>query len=52
LRGGHRLSGRAEHTADSLTVDLGDPRRLALVVTSLSESGDDPCDEALMSNLF
>jgi hypothetical protein len=52
LRGELRIGGCAKHTADSVTVDLGDPRRLSLVVTSPRESGDDPCDEALMSNLF
>ena len=46
LCGGRPISGRAEHTSDAPTVDLGDPARFPLI-TSVDESRHDPCDGVL-----
>src|SRR5262245_11051597 len=47
LRGVLCLSGGAEHATHPLTVQLGDPRCLALAVAAFGEVGDDARDEGL-----
>ena len=41
------VGGHAEHAADPFAVQLGNPRRVALGITTLAELGDDPRDQRL-----